>query len=72
MSGMVTASQACPYMEDIAKRYCGISGEIACCWRLPRPDAIFITNDFFAAVVMQVLKDSGIYIPGDIAIVALK
>lgn len=33
------------------------------------PDAIFITNDFCAAVVMQVLKDSGIRIPGDIAIV---
>jgi LacI family transcriptional regulator len=33
------------------------------------PDGIFITNDFCAAVVMQVLKDAGIRIPQDIAIV---
>ena len=33
------------------------------------PDGIFITNDFCAAVVMQVLKDAGIQIPRDIAIV---
>ena len=33
------------------------------------PDGIFITNDFCAAVVMQLLKDSGIRIPQDIAIV---
>ncbi len=35
----------------------------------PLPDAIFITNDFCAAVVMQALKDAGIRIPQDIAIV---
>jgi LacI family transcriptional regulator len=35
----------------------------------PLPDGIFITNDFCAAVVMQVLKDAGIRIPQDIAIV---
>lgn len=35
----------------------------------PSPDGIFITNDFCAAVVMQVLKDAGIKIPEDIAIV---
>jgi LacI family transcriptional regulator len=33
------------------------------------PDAIFITNDFCAAVVMQILKDEGIRIPQDVAIV---
>jgi len=33
------------------------------------PDGIFITNDFCAAVVMQLLKDEGIRIPEDIAIV---
>jgi LacI family transcriptional regulator len=33
------------------------------------PDGIFITNDFCAAVVMQALKDAGIRIPQDIAIV---
>jgi len=35
----------------------------------PLPDGIFITNDFCAAVVMQVLKDAGIKVPEDIAIV---
>ena len=33
------------------------------------PDGIFITNDFCAAVVMQCLKDAGIRIPEDIAVV---
>ncbi len=33
-----------------------------------RPDAIFITNDFFAAVLMRTLQDNGIQIPKDIAI----
>jgi LacI family transcriptional regulator len=33
------------------------------------PDGIFITNDFCAAVVMQVLKDAGICIPRDVAVV---
>ncbi len=35
----------------------------------PRPDGVFITNDFVAAVCMQVLKDNGVRIPEDIAIV---
>jgi len=33
------------------------------------PDGIFITNDFCAAVVMQIFKDAGIRVPQDIAIV---
>lgn len=35
----------------------------------PLPDGIFITNDFCAAVIMQVLKDAGIRVPQDIAVV---
>lgn len=35
----------------------------------PLPDGIFITNDFCAAVVMQLLKNAGIRIPQDIAVV---
>jgi LacI family transcriptional regulator len=34
-----------------------------------KPDGLFITNDFSAAVCMQVLKENGIRIPEDIAIV---
>ena len=33
------------------------------------PDGIFITNDFCAAVVIQNLKDAGIRVPQDIAVV---
>src|SRR5258708_2701113 len=35
----------------------------------PHPDGIFITNDFCAAVFMQALKEAGLQIPQDIAIV---
>ena len=35
----------------------------------PLPDGVFITNDFVAAVCMRTLKENGISIPGDIAIV---
>jgi LacI family transcriptional regulator len=33
------------------------------------PDGIFITNDFCAAVVIQALKDAGIRVPQDVAVV---
>jgi len=35
----------------------------------PRPDGIFITNDFVAAVCMRTLKEHGVRVPEDIAIV---
>ena len=35
----------------------------------PRPDGVFATNDFFAAVFLQTLKESGLRVPEDIAIV---
>jgi LacI family transcriptional regulator len=35
----------------------------------PRPDGLFVTNDFIAAVCMQELKRNGIKVPEDIAIV---
>jgi LacI family transcriptional regulator len=35
----------------------------------PMPDGVFVTNDFSAAVCMHALKEQGIKIPGDIAIV---
>jgi LacI family transcriptional regulator len=35
----------------------------------PRPDGIFFTNDFVAAVGMRTLKERGVKIPDDIAIV---
>lgn len=35
----------------------------------PLPDAAFITNDFVAAVCMRTLKENGVLIPDDIAVV---
>ena len=35
----------------------------------PLPDGAFITNDFVAAVCIRVLKQNGISVPGDIAVV---
>jgi LacI family transcriptional regulator len=35
----------------------------------PMPDGVFITNDFVAAVCMRTLKENGIRVPEDIAIV---
>lgn len=35
----------------------------------PRPDAIFLTNDFCPAVCIQVLREFGLRIPEDIAVV---
>jgi LacI family transcriptional regulator len=35
----------------------------------PRPDGLFVTRDFTAAVCMQTLKEAGWSIPGDIAVV---
>jgi LacI family transcriptional regulator len=35
----------------------------------PLPDGAFITNDFVAAVCMRTLKEHGVSIPSDIAIV---
>ena len=35
----------------------------------PRPDGIFATNDFLAAVLLQSLKEGGLRVPEDIAIV---
>ncbi|HEY4107670.1 LacI family DNA-binding transcriptional regulator [Puia sp.] len=35
----------------------------------PRPDGLFVTNDFCASVCMQVLKEGGMRIPQDIAVV---
>jgi LacI family transcriptional regulator len=35
----------------------------------PMPDGIFITNDFCAAICIQTLKDAGVRIPEDIAVV---
>lgn len=55
-------------VEDLNKE-----GGIAAANRIlamkPRPDGVFITNDFVAAVCMRTLMQNGVSIPRDIAIV---
>ena len=55
-------------VNDLSEK-AGIESAMQILKMKPRPDGIFITNDFVAAVCMRTLKEHGISIPGDIAIV---
>jgi len=55
-------------IKDLSER-CGVEAALQILNMKPLPDGAFITNDFSAAVCMQTLKENGINIPGDIAIV---
>lgn len=55
-------------IKDLSEQ-CGVEAALQILKMNPRPDGAFITNDFSAAVCMQTLKDHGIRIPHDIAVV---
>jgi LacI family transcriptional regulator len=55
-------------IKDLSEQ-CGVEAAKQILKMKPLPDGAFITNDFSAAVCMQTLKESGIRIPEDIAIV---
>ena len=55
-------------IKDLSER-CGVEAALQILKMDPLPDGAFITNDFSAAVCMQTLKENGINIPADIAIV---
>jgi LacI family transcriptional regulator len=55
-------------IKDLSEQ-CGIEAALEILKMKPLPDGAFITNDFSAAVCMQTLKEHGIIIPDDIAIV---
>jgi LacI family transcriptional regulator len=55
-------------IKDLSEQ-CGIDAANEIMKMKPMPDGAFITNDFTAAVCMQTLKDNGVRIPEDIAIV---
>ena len=55
-------------IKDLSEQ-CGIEAALQILKMKPLPDGAFITNDFSAAVCMHTLKDYGIKIPEDIAIV---
>lgn len=55
-------------IKDLSEQ-CGVEAALEILKMKPLPDGVFITNDFSAAVCMQTLKENGISIPDDIAIV---
>jgi LacI family transcriptional regulator len=55
-------------VNDLSKKACVESAKHIANMK-PLPDAAFITNDISAAIVMQTLKELGLKIPEDIAIV---
>lgn len=55
-------------IKDLSEQ-CGVEAALHILSMNPLPDGVFITNDFSAAVCMQTLKEHGIRIPEDIAVV---
>jgi LacI family transcriptional regulator len=55
-------------IKDLSEQ-CGVEAALEIIRMNKRPDGAFITNDFSAVVCMQTLKEHGIRIPHDIAVV---
>jgi LacI family transcriptional regulator len=55
-------------IKDLSEQ-CGVEAALQILKMKPMPDGAFITNDFSAAVCMRTLKEHGIRIPEDIAVV---
>ncbi|HYE54226.1 MAG TPA: LacI family DNA-binding transcriptional regulator [Chitinophagaceae bacterium] len=55
-------------INDLSEK-AGIEAAMKIMKMKPLPDGAFITNDFVAAVCMRTLKEHGVSIPGDIAVV---
>jgi LacI family transcriptional regulator len=55
-------------IKDLSEQ-CGVEAALQILKMKPLPDGAFITNDFSAAVCMRTLREHGIRIPEDIAIV---
>jgi LacI family transcriptional regulator len=55
-------------IKDLSEQ-CGVEAAKQILKMKPLPDGAFITNDFSAAVCMQTLKEHGVRIPQDIAVV---
>ena len=63
-----------PYCEDRVlikdlSEQCGVEAALSILKMKPFPDGAFITNDFSAAVFMRTLKEHGVRIPEDVAVV---
>lgn len=64
----ITFDENLVLIKDLSEK-CGREAALQILEMKPMPDAAFITNDFSAAVCMQTLKEHGVRIPEDIAIV---
>jgi LacI family transcriptional regulator len=62
------ATESLLIISDLSEK-AGVEAALQIIKMKPRPDGIFITNDFVAAVCMRTLKEHHIKIPEDIAIV---
>ena len=56
------------FVKDLSES-AGLEGAMFILKSNPVPDGVFITNDFVAAVCMRTLKEHGVRIPEDIAVV---
>lgn len=64
----ITPSDDLLIVDDLSER-AGIDAAMKILKMKQLPDGAFITNDFVAAVCMRTLKDHGVKVPDDIAIV---
>ena len=55
-------------IQDLSEKS-GVDAALKMLKMTPRPDGVFLTNDFVAAVCMRTLKENGVSIPRDMAIV---
>jgi LacI family transcriptional regulator len=55
-------------INDLSEK-AGVESAVQILKMKPLPDGVFITNDFVAAVCMRTLKEQGVRIPEDIAVV---
>jgi LacI family transcriptional regulator len=62
------ATESLLIISDLSEK-AGVEAALQIIKMRPRPDGVFITNDFVAAVCMRTLKEHQIKIPEDIAIV---
>ena len=64
----ITYNKNLVLIKDLSEQ-CGVEAALEIMKMKPLPDGAFITNDFSAAVCMQTLKEHGVRIPEDIAVV---
>ncbi len=64
----ITYNKEYVLIKDLSEQ-CGVEAALQILKMKPLPDGAFITNDFSAAVCMQTLKEHGVRIPEDIAVV---